>query len=350
MTRAVMPIDWKGVERVLVVKLRSIGDTVLATPSLIALKRFAPHAKIDILLERSIAPVLDGFEYVDSILTVGKSAIDRLRMFRHLRSRHYDVAFNLHGGTTAAFFTGATLAPYRFGIASYPYSFLHNRLLPSVTGFWGSYPTHSAEQQLAVVGFAGVPVDDRPKSHLAVTPEASAAIDRRLSERGIHEFALLHPASMFHTKQWPVTNFAKLADFLAKNGLQTVAVAAENELLLLDELSRRTDASVFTFCDLSLPEINALAARAALFVGNDSGIAHIAAAVKTPVVVIFGSSNRSHWGPWTDSPSEMVYNDFPCQPCAGYTCHVFGEPQCILTVSPENVFAAVTRMLEKKAR
>ena len=341
-----MPIDWEKVERVLVVKLRSIGDTVLATPSLIALKRFAPHARVDVLLEDRIAPILEGFEYLDTILTVGKSTTDRIRMFWQLRSRHYDVAFNLHGGTTAAFFTAATLAPHRFGIASYQYSFLHNRLLPSVDSFWGGDPTHSAEQQLAVLGFAGVPVDDRPRSHLAVTREASANIDRRLGELGVKRYALVHPASMFHTKQWPVENFAKLAEFLAENGLQTVAVAAENESSLLGDLSRKSSVPVFGVSDLSLPEITALAARAKLFVGNDSGIAHIAAAVKTPVVVIFGSSNRAHWSPWTDSPNEMVYNSYRCQPCAGYICEEFGEPRCILTVTPQSVFTAVLRMLE----
>lgn len=343
-----MPIDWEKVERVLVVKLRSIGDTVLATPSLIALKRFVPHAKVDILIEDRIAPVLEGFEYVDTLLTVGKSATDRLGMFLRLKSRHYDVVFNLHGGTTAAFFTAATMARYRFGIASYQYSFLHNRLLASAAAFWGTDSTHSAEQQLAVLGYAGVPVGDRPRSHLAVTREASANIDRRLRELGVKRFALVHPASMFHTKQWPVENFAALARFLAENGLQTVAVAAENESSLLGDLSGRSSVPVFGVSDLSLPEITAIAARAKIFVGNDSGIAHIAAAVKTPVVVIFGSSNRNHWSPWTDSPNEMVYNSYQCQPCAGYTCEAFGEPQCILTVSPESVFTAVLRMLEKR--
>ena len=105
---------------------------------------------------------------------------------------------------------------------------------------------------------------------------------------------------------------------------------------------------ILIFDDLTLPEITALAAKAKLFVGNDSGIAHIAAAVQTPSVVIFGSSNRDHWRPWTDAPNEIVYENLPCQPCAGHFCKEFDEPQCIKNVSVESVIAAIEKVLIDK--
>src|SRR3712207_1507710 len=102
-------IDWNNVKRVLVVRLRSIGDTVLSTPSLIALRRFLPEAQIDILLEDWVAPVLKGFDAVDNVLTVKRGdKRDRLRLMAKLRSNNYEVAYNLHGGTTAGFFTFAS--------------------------------------------------------------------------------------------------------------------------------------------------------------------------------------------------------------------------------------------------
>ena len=82
--------------------------------------------------------------------------------------------------------------------------------------------------------------------------------------------------------------------------------------------------------------------------GNDSGIAHIAAAVATPSVVIFGSSNRDHWRPWTDAPNEIVFEPFSCQPCPGYECKEFGEPRCILSVKPGAVFDAIERVLRRE--
>jgi lipopolysaccharide heptosyltransferase II len=349
-------IDWKNVERVLVVKLRSIGDTVLATPSLIALRRFLPDARIDLLLEDWVAPVLEGFESVDEVIAVGRGSLSRLSLMRKLRRESYDVAFNLHGGTTSTFFTAATGARHRIGYADYQYSFLYNHLCTSSSDFWGKEKTHSAEQQLALLGFAGVPVQDRPRSRLAVTNEAAESLNRKFSARAHSElkqfgtFALLHPAAAYATKQWAAENFAKAADRLAEKGVKTVAIAAKNETVVLERLTACAREPIIAFDDLSLPEITALASKAALFVGNDSGIAHMAAAVDTPTVVIFGSSNRDHWSPWTDASNEIVFEEFHCQPCAGYECKQFGEPRCILSVRPDQVEAAIDRVLSEKPK
>jgi len=336
-------IDWSVVKRVLVVKLRSIGDTVLATPSLIALRRFLPNAQIDILLEDWVAPVLDGFDAVENVLTVGKSTSDRIKTALDLRRQKYDVAFNLHGGTTATMLVRASGARHRVGVASYQYPFLYNHLLPSATEFWEQETTHSAEQQLAMIGFVGVPVDDRPKTRLVVSTKGRTARVSEWHERG--NYALLHPATAFATKQWPTENFARTAEFLNQKGLQIVAIASKSENSVLQTLKRESKVPITTFDDLTLPEITAFASKARVFVGNDSGIAHIAAAVGTPSVVVFGSSNRNHWRPWTDAPNEIVFEPLPCQPCPGYTCEVFGEPKCILSVTPSAVFTALERVL-----
>lgn len=340
-------IPWPEVKRVLVVKLRSIGDTVLATPSLIALKRFLPHAQIDIVLEDWVAPILDGFDAVDSVISIGKSTSDRLRVARELRRKKYDVAFNLHGGTTATMLVRASGATHRVGFSNYQYPFLYNHLLSSATDFWGRKETHSAEQQLALLGHVGVPVEDRPKSRLAVTETAMERV-RTTCDSGWFTsgaFALIHPTTAFFTKQWPVENFAKTAEFLAEKNLHPVAIASKSEGKTLQKLTAASKAPITTFDDLTLPEITALASKAKVFVGNDSGIAHIAAAVNTPTVVTFGSSNRVHWRPWTDTPNEIVFKDFPCQPCPGYECKEFGDAPCIREIAPSAVFTALERVL-----
>jgi lipopolysaccharide heptosyltransferase II len=343
-------IDWLGVRRILVVRLRSIGDTVLATPSLTALKRFLPNAKVDVLLEGWVAPLLDGFDDVDDVLATDASAVARLATARELRRRKYDVVFNLHGGTTATFLTVASGARYRVGYKTYQYAFLHNLLIGSPADFWKRDRVHSVEQQLALLGSVGVPVSSDAATKLVATPAAIESIDGRLGAAagkrgGFGRFALLHPAAAFATKQWPAQYFARTADFLSAKGIAAIAIAGRNERQVLAELSELSPAPVLTLDDLSLPEITALASRAELFVGNDSGIAHIAAAVGTPGVVIFGSSNRDHWGPWGGSASEMVFNELPCQPCPGHECKQFSEPRCILNVVPEQVFEAIERVL-----
>lgn len=343
------PIDWSRVRRVLVVKLRSIGDTVLATPSLHALRRFLPHARIDILLEDWVAPLLDGHEDIDNVISVGRGTLDRLKVAAGLARTGYDVAFNLHGGTTATFFTAASRAKHRVGFANYQYSFLYNHLLTSSSDFWGQEKTHSAEQQLALLGYVGVPVDDRPKSRLIPTPAAADSVETNLQALGggEREIALLHPSTAFATKQWPVANFARMAELLAGKDIRPVAIASKAEAKVLEDLVAESKTPITTFDGLTLPEITALAARSRIFIGNDSGMAHIAAAVGTPTVVIFGSSNRAHWSPWTDGPNEVVYQHFDCQPCAGYKCEVFDEPRCILAITPDAVSEAVSRLLSK---
>ncbi len=117
----------------------------------------------------------------------------------------------------------------------------------------------------------------------------------------------------------------------------------------MQALSEQSRARVLSFSDLSLPEVTALAESARLFVGNDSGIAHIAAAVKTPTVVIFGSSNVAHWSPWTNAPAEIVREEMPCAPCPGYTCAEFGVAECIRRVPVERVIGATERALAASA-
>lgn len=332
-------IDWTKVKRILIVRLRSIGDTVLSTPSLLALRRFLPNAQIDILLEDWVAPLLEGFEAIDNVIRVGKTTQSRLQTAWQIRRNKYDVAFNLHGGTTATFFVRASGAKHRVGFANYQYPFLYNHLLSSSADFWKQDKTHSAEQQLALLGSVGVPVEDRPKSKLTV-------LESQIRNSNL-PFAVIHPVAAFPTKQWATENFAEVAEVLVQNGLQVVAVGTPKDRNTLEKLKDISQVPIEIYDNLSLPQTTNLVSKAQIFVGNDSGIAHIAAAVETPSVVIFGSSNRAHWSPWTNAPNEMVYEEFSCQPCAGYICEKYDEPRCILSVKIESVVDAIQRIIKK---
>lgn len=344
--------DWEQVKRVLVVRLRSIGDTVLATPSLAALKRFLPHAEVDILLEDWVAPLLSGSQLVDNVITIERGSVAaRARVAASLRARHYDVVYNLHGGTTATLLTRATGATHRVGYEAYQYSWLHNHRSPSSSFLWKREQTHSVEQQLALLGWTGVPVSDRPPTHLEVIATADAKIAERLRARGVEAepFVVIHPAAAYATKQWAASNFARVADTLAQQNLNIVAISAPLEVAVVEAVRQDSTAQILPLTNLSLPEVTALLARARLFVGNDSGIAHMAAAVETPAVVVFGSSNTAHWQPWARAPAEFVFEEMDCQPCHGYFCEKFEQPECIKRVPVDRVLAAVERVLRESA-
>jgi predicted lipopolysaccharide heptosyltransferase III len=302
--------DWGTTRRILLVRLRSIGDAVLTTPTITALRRFLPDAQIDILLEDWVAPVLEGFPGLDNIITFSPGNIfGRFKTIRKLRRNNYDVIYNLHGGTTSTFLTWLAGAKHKVGFGHYRYGFLYDHLSIPALDFWQSADLHSAEQQLALIGWTGVPVSDRPRTSLTVSAAADKTIAEKLKNAGVTEgapLALFHPAAAFSSKQWAAEKFVRVAEYLSAKGFALVAVAAADEESVLRALREAANAGISTFSDLSLPEITALAARSSLFVGNDSGIAHIAAAVDTKCVVIFGSSNIVHWRPYTGAPNEVV--------------------------------------------
>ena len=269
-----------------------------------------------------------------------------------MRANNYDVVYNLHGGTTSTFLTRATGARHRVGYEEYRYGSLHNHLAPSPIELWGREKLHSVEQQLGLLGWTGVPVSDLPRTQLGVTSEAEESVASRLRTAGIDDgipIALIHPAAAFDTKQWATENFARIAEFLEDRGFTMISIVAPHEGQIAEALNQASSASIVSFADLSLPEVTALARRARLFVGNDSGIAHIAAAVRCPSVVIFGSSNVTHWRPWADAPAEVVREELPCQPCPGYTCGEFDQPECIRRVPVERVSAAIENVLRADA-
>jgi lipopolysaccharide heptosyltransferase II len=339
--------DWSEVRKVLLVRLRSIGDTVLSTASALALKRFLPDVQVDIFVEDWVAPLLANHPHLSNVVVLERGGLmARARAARELRAANYDVVYNLHGGTTATFLTRATGARHRVGYKTYQYAQFHNHQAPSPLLLWGQQKTHSVEQQLALLGWTGVPVTDRPRTQLGIAPEAAESVRRQLASVGLEDrkIALIHPAAAFATKQWATENFARVAEYVADRGFAPVAVVGPHEKAVLDNLLETSSVHVVTF-DLSLPEVTALAARSQLFIGNDSGIAHIAAAVATPSVVIFGSSNIAHWRPWNSAAAEVVFEEMPCQPCHGYFCEKFAQPECILRVPVTRVTAAIDRVL-----
>src|SRR5687768_5330637 len=252
--------DWSKVRKVLLIRLRSIGDTVLSTPSLFALRRFLPSAEIDILVEDWVAPVLNDHPHLDNVVVLDRGGfVTRARVAREIRATGYDVVYNLHGGTTATFLTRASGARHRVGYKTYQYAQLHNHQAPSPLLLWGQKKTHSVEQQLALLGWTGVPVSDRPRTHVAVTSEADWTVKQRLAEVGLEDrqFALLHPAAAFATKQWAAENFARVAESLAERGFASVAIATPRERETLEALVDQAAVSIVSL-DLSLPEVAAL--------------------------------------------------------------------------------------------
>src|SRR5262249_20917946 len=152
-----------------------------------------------------------------------------------LRTQRYDVVYNLHGGTTATLLTRATGADHRVGFSHYRYARLHNHLAPPPTTLWERPVLHSVEQQLALIGWTGVPVTDRPMPRLPINDAGLRSAAEKLERADFNKFphsgpfAIVHPTAAFDTKQWATEKFARVCEHLARHGLLPVAIVSAKE-------------------------------------------------------------------------------------------------------------------------
>ena len=292
----------------LLIRLRSIGDTALMTPCLSALKSWSPDLKISVVSEPLSAPLLEDHPLVDELLIAEPSVIARTSLIAKLRGRRFDVAFNMHGGPTAAILAGLSGARRCVGYRSLPLSSLLTDRAPSPDIILGRSRIHSVEQQLALLKWAGVELDDSP---LALSLQNCSDIEARMSERfremGLTQIASIVPGAAFESKRWGAEGFAAVADHLMKRwNLQSVIVAGPGQEQLASEVVAAAKAKTTMLSGLSLKELMAVLRMSRLFVGNDSGPMHIAAAFDCPIVAVWGSSDEAVWHPWTRAAYRVV--------------------------------------------
>lgn len=304
------PIDWPRVRRVLLVRLRSIGDTVLMTPCLQALKEWHPGVEIAVVTEALAAPVLEDHPFVDDLLISGQSVASRLALVARLRRKRFDLALNLHGGTTATMLTALSGAKHTIGYRGQRGSWLLNSPAPSPDFILGRKRVHSVDQQLALLKWAGLPATGKLRLNITTSAAAAASLRARLISEGVAaaalssaRFAIVAPGAAFDSKRWSTLGFASVIDHLAGRWrLESLVVAGPGQEKVANEVAGAARSSARVLSGISLAELKALVGVfGRLFVGNDSGPMHIAAALGCPIVAVFGSSNPDVWHPWTEA-------------------------------------------------
>ena len=258
--------------RVAVIRLRSMGDCVLTTPALALLKQFRPDLKLSIVVEDRFAALFTRNPDVDKILAPNAASLALLRP--HL-------ALNLHGGATSVRLMLAAAAALRAGFGHFRFQPMYNIRIPRAQVILDvDRKVHTAEHLASAMFYLGVPHTEIPRARLFAAPHGRSG-----------PYAVLHPLASSREKTWPHANFFALANHLETHlGLQTVFIAGPHEDL--------SAFSAYPCVQGTLEEVKSLLAGAALFVGNDSGPAHIAAAFGRPVVVLFGASDLDNWRPW----------------------------------------------------
>lgn len=360
--RDAVPLD--SLRRVLVIKLRHHGDVLLTAPVFASLRAARPALEVDALVYADTAPMLTGHPDIERVWTIDRQwkrlgllgqARAELGLLRDLRARHYDLVVHLTEHPRGAWLT-RLLGP-RWSVAP---------KLPGRGRFWRRsfshfFPTpvgaarHTVERNLDALRRLGI--QPAPASR-QVTLVPGAAADGRvatlLQEAGLTPggFIHLHPASRWHFKCWPESSLAAIVGRLAAAGWPVVITAAPDagEAALVARLKALLTVPVHDFSGrFNLKELAALAGRARLFLGVDSAPMHIAAAMGTPVVALFGPSGDLEWGPWGEPRTgahQVVASDrHPCRPCGLDGCGGGKVSDCLVGLGVEAVWAALVRAL-----
>jgi ADP-heptose:LPS heptosyltransferase len=318
---------------VAVVRLRSLGDTVLITPALQILRRARPDVWIAVLLDRALVPLLEGAPDVDQVVAV--DAYGRRDLIRFVRSLKPELCLNLHGGSTSAWITALSGARFRAGYAYFSKSLVYNVRIPraqKILGRAADATVHTAEHHASAMFHLGAERGEIPYARLHAK-----------ARRGEREpYAIFHVAAAYETKRWREEKFLQAARYVRdRHGLSPLVMAGPGQDAVLEAFQEFERLPT-----LSIPAMKTFLQNASLFVGNDSGPAHVAAAFDVPSVVIFGSSDSRVWGPW-GSNGLVVETPWDCKPCPGDRCYAFDQPRCILSVTPGAVEAAIERVLAR---
>lgn len=352
-------VPFHQIRRALVIKLRHHGDVLLTSPVLSVLKAYVPKCEIDTLIYADTLPMLDGHPALDEVHTIDRrwkqlgivgQALEEWRLLSELRARKYDLVIHLTEHRRGAWLT-RLLAP-RFSVA------------PKVNGrggFWRNSFTHlyhhdktgrrhAVEYNLDALRVLGIhPAFEERKLTMVPGHEAEARVTELMAEHDLttRGFIHLHPASRWKFKCWPVEKTAAVMGALHARGHRLVLTAAPDagEAELIAAIKSHTRSPYVDLSGkLSLKELAALTAQARLFIGVDSAPMHIAAAMGTPTIALFGPSGDKEWGPW-QVVNRIVTSDHPCRPCGQDGCGGSKVSDCLVTLPVERVLKAVTDLL-----
>ncbi len=340
--------------------MKHLGDVLVATPVLTALKEAYPKSRLSVLIDKGAEEMVTLNPAVDEIIVLdrAKDASSLSRLLRQatfvlrLRQKNFDLVIELSAGDRGAFLGFMTGAKERVGFEPAKKAFLGRHHLFSRLVNTNAVTQHMVDSNLAVVRSLGI--DPADKSLCMVWSNSdSMACRKLLSDRGLDEgtpYVVLHPTSRWLFKAWNSRGYSQLCDYIAhKHELPVVITCGPdkkergvvNEILSLAG-SRPIDLAGM----VTLKQLAFCISESVLFVGVDSTPMHIAAAVDTPTIALFGPSGDHMWGPWGNGHT-VIKKGWDCQPCGKDGCDGSKVSQCLEAIKAEEVFVVVDDKLKK---
>ena len=354
--------------RILIMRLGAYGDILMATPLLAALRAAYPDAYLTWLAGPTENQAIDASPYLDELIVwdgayirsawrhgrIGPALVRSVSLLRGLRRRRYDVFISLQPeewplllravGAAQTIGVFNTFARH-WGEERNP----HYRKL--YTQAYSRPELHRIDQYLAVLEAFNLPKPADPRLSIGFTLEDKAAADKFLHAHGIgasDAFVVLAPLTTWPTKCWAADRYAALGDALAnEHGCRIVLIGTASEGETLAQIASAMSApAVVAAGALSFRQSAALIARANLLVSGDTGPMHVAAAVGTPQVALFGATSPLWYGPRTGHAISLLH-EVPCGPCDKKECSQAGDDylRCLKLISADEALMAARRLL-----
>lgn len=273
------------------IRLRSLGDTLLVTPAAAALQRWRPDLRLALVVEARFAGVAAGNPDFAQVIEMGSGGAGRLRALAALRRFHPALAVGLHGGSTAAWMARMSGAPRRATFAGLRHGWVYNLKTPPKPAPAGRARLHTVEHVASLFEALGMPETALGPLRVFPQPNTVQGMKRRLTARGIEgPYAFLNVEAREPGMRWPRERFAELAAWLRRErGLASVTASAG---------AGEPIDGVALFAPTRVEELIALEAGASLVIGNDGGPIHIAAGLGKPIVALYSTTDIEVWAPW----------------------------------------------------
>jgi lipopolysaccharide heptosyltransferase II len=350
-------VELAAVRRVLVIRLDHIGDVVMARPALRALHKKFPHAAIDLLVTRDIAPLFASSKEIRTLISASPGWFDRKasffqkvaefwRLLGLVKSEGYDVGIDLRGDVRniMLMFLGRVKHTIGYGVAGG--GFL---LDEDVTH---DPAKHQVKLNLDLLSSFHVTQDDKllPFEYSAEEAQQFLAKVETLPPTTLLPRIAIHLGSGYPSKRWPFENFQALIQRIDKEALaQIVLIGTEAEKEATPGLKVASERLIDLRGKTTLKELPILLDVCDVFIGNDSGPAHIAAAQGLEVLLLVsGTNDIGLWHPWTERLT-ILQHDVPCAPCGAEICPVEAHP-CMELISVDRVYQSMTAVLSRLRR
>ena len=336
---------------ILLVQLGDIGDVVLTTPCIRALRENYPRARIVVAVRDRAAELLEDCPWLDQVIAVTKQSRSiwqelrgQIDFFRRLRSLHCDLPIDLRTGTRGAIMAFLSGASQRIGFYAEDGKLWRNRLFTSLLQREYTPDLHVVDYLLGLLAVFGITTEQRTPE-LAVAGGKQEKIRFLFEREGIFQdkkLVAVQPFSLWHYKEWGKEKYIALIQWLVtEHGAAVLVTGSAAEKERAEEIVRGCGAGCYNFAGkTSIAMYAALLQQCRLFIGVDSAGLHIAAAVGTPTIGIFGPSSPVSWAP-RGGKHLVVQKKMPCVPCRQKGCHDSEKSACLEELTLEEVRAGV---------